>query len=95
MSPAFGNKNNDEAEFRKNSTAAIKKWVKQKMKLDDAVTIMVTEVNCMEPNCPDKETVIGIMQQGNNQKFSIRKPLLYVRQWDIDAIPLSFGEGLG
>lgn len=95
MSPAFGNKNNNDAEFRKNSTAAIKKWVKEILMLDDAVTIMVTEVNCIEPNCPDKETVIGIMQQGNNQKFSIRKPLLYVRQWDIDAIPLSFGEGLG
>lgn len=86
MVPAFGNKDNIEAEFRKNSTAAIKQWVKEKMKLDDDVIVMVTEVNCAELDCPDKETVIGIMQQGNNQKFSIRKPLLYVRQWDINAL---------
>lgn len=86
MLPTSGNKNNNDAEFRKNSTAAIKKWVNEKIKLNDEVIIMVTEVNCAEPNCPDKETVIGIMQEGNNQKFSIRKPLLYVRQWDIDAL---------
>jgi len=82
----YGNKNNNEAEFRKNSTAAIKKWVKEKMNLDEEVTIMVTEVNCAEPDCPDKETVIGIMREGNNKKFSIRKPLLFVRQWDIDDL---------
>ena len=86
MYPAFGDKNNNEVAFRKNATAAIKKWVKEELKLDDEVTIMVTEVNCIEPNCPDKETIIGIMQEGNNQKFVIRKPLLYVRKWDIDAL---------
>jgi len=62
MFSAIGNKDNSEAEFRKNSTAAIKKWVKEKMKLDDDITVMVTEVNCAEPDCPDKETFIRIMQ---------------------------------
>lgn len=86
MLQSFGNKNNCDAEFRKNSTMAIKKWVKEKLSLSDDVTIMVTEVACTEEGCPDKESVIGIMQQGNNQKFSIRKPLLYVRQPDVDLI---------
>ena len=86
MFPAFSNKNSNEAEFRKNSTAAIKKWVKEKLQLSDDITIMVTEINCWEPNCPDKETVIAILQEGNNKKVSIKKPLLFVRKWDIDGL---------
>lgn len=86
MFPAFGNKNNDEAVFRKNSTAAIEKWVKEQMQLPDEIIIRVTEVNCAEPDCPDKETVIAIMKEKNSQKFSIKKPLLYVRKWDIDHL---------
>ncbi len=86
MFQLLSNKNSNEAEFRKNSTAAIKKWVKEKMQLSDDVIVMVTEINCGEPNCPDKETIIAIMQQGNNQKISIKKPLLYVRKWDIDCL---------
>ena len=86
MFPAFGNKNNDEVEFRKNSTTAIKKWVKEKLQLSDEVIIMVTEINCWEPNCPDKETIIAILQEGNNRKLSIKKPLLFIRKWDIDKL---------
>lgn len=56
------------------------------MQLSDAAILMVTELNCQEPGCPDKETVIAILQQGNNQKYNIPKPLLYVRKWDIDAL---------
>jgi nitrate reductase delta subunit len=81
-----GNKDHKEAAFRKNSAMAIKKWVKEKMSLDDEVTIMVTELSCSDPGCPDKETIIGIIQKDNNKKFSIKKPLLYVRKWDIDAL---------
>lgn len=86
MFPPFGNKNNDEAQLRRNSTVAIKKWVAAKLGVGDDMTVMVTEVNCWEPNCPDKETVIAILQEGNNQKFTIRKPLLYVRKYDIDTL---------
>ena len=86
MPGLFFNKNKDETEFRQNSTIAIKKWVKEKLQLTDDVTIMVTEINCWEINCPDKETKIAILQEGNNQQFSIKKPLLYVRKWDIDVL---------
>lgn len=86
MFPQFGNKDKDEAQLRRNSAAAIKKWIGEKMQLGEYTTVMVTEVNCWEPNCPDKETVIAILQEGDNQKFTIRKPSLYVRKWDIDAL---------
>ena len=85
MKTAFGNKDNSDAELRKASTIAIKNWVKEKLSLSDEVTIMVTEVACTEEGCADKENVIGIMQQGANQKFSIRKPLLDVRQPDVEV----------
>jgi hypothetical protein len=80
------NKNHKEAEYRKNSTAAIKKWVKEKLNIDEDAVIVVTELNCSDPACPGKETVVGIIQKSNHQKFSIHKPLLYIRKWDIDAL---------
>lgn len=80
------NDKNNEEQFRKNSTIAIKKWVKEKLLLNDDITIMVTEINCWEINCPDKETVIAVFQEGNNKTYKIKKPLLYVREWDIDVL---------
>jgi len=74
-------------EFRRNSTKAIKEWTRQYFKLDAETMVLVTELNCAEPNCPDKETVITIFHQnGNTQKYSIQKPLLYVRKWDIEPL---------
>lgn len=82
----LSSKNSNEIELRKNSTALVKQWVMKKLSLSAETTIMVTEINCTEPNCPDKETVIAILEQGNTQKFSIRKPLIYIRKWDIDNL---------
>jgi len=82
----LGNKDINELELRKNSNILIKEWVTKKFNLSAETVIMVTEINCFEPNCPDKETVIALLEQGNIQKFSIRKPLLYVRKSDIDNL---------
>ncbi len=75
---------NQNEEFRRNSTKAIKEWTRQYFKLDEEATVLVAELNCAEPNCPDKETVITVFHDnGNTEKHSIKKPLLYVRKWDI------------
>jgi hypothetical protein len=65
-------------------TRKIKEWVKQYFKLQDhACVIMVTEVRCVEENCPDVETVISIIKQPEPMHFKIGKPIMYVRATDI------------
>lgn len=81
-----GFNNEQEAVLRKNATVAIKKWVAQLWQLPPDITVMVTEVQCAEPNCPDRETVVAIMWPTQTERHSIRKPLVYVRQWDLQAI---------
>lgn len=81
----LGNKNKKEEGFKKNSVAAIKKWVGEKINIPQGAVLMVTEINCWEPGCPDKETIIAVLQEKNIQKFSIKKPLVYVRQWDVET----------
>ncbi len=73
-------------QFRLNSIRAIKEWTRQYLKLTDEI-VLVAEVNCAEPNCPDKETAITVFRKnGAPGKFNIRKPLVYVRKWDIELL---------
>lgn len=73
-------------QFRSNSTQAIKDWTRQYLKLQDNL-VLVAEVNCAEPNCPDKETLITVFyKNGAPSKFTVRKPLVYVRKWDIEPL---------
>ncbi|MSO51796.1 MAG: hypothetical protein EXQ51_05165 [Acidobacteria bacterium] len=45
--------------------AHVKKWVFSALSLDPAtVTVMVTELACLEPGCPPLETVIAVMDGG-------------------------------
>jgi len=45
-------------------TQAIKAWVRQLYGLGDGVVVAITELACRDENCPDVETVVGIMRQG-------------------------------
>ena len=80
-------------EFRRNSTNAIKQWTRQYLKLNEEATVLVAELNCAEPNCPDKETIVTVFHHnGDSEKHIIRKPLLYVRKWDIMGLAQSPGK---
>lgn len=79
-------------QFRLNSTRAIKEWTRQYFGLQDDI-VLVAEVNCAEPNCPDKETMITVFRKdGAPGKFNIRKPLVYVRKWDVETLARQFKE---
>lgn len=39
----------------------LKTWVANACSLDASVTVMITELRCLEPGCPPLETVIAIM----------------------------------
>lgn len=65
-------------------TRTIKKWVLKHLNLPEGTGLWVSEVNCLDENCPDMETLILILPE-NKEKFSlrIRKPLTFVRERDI------------
>lgn len=68
-------------------TRKVKEWVTTRFMLSDSDIIMVMEVKCIDPNCPDYETKITILKSnGQNANYKIRKPLTFVRKWDIDAL---------
>ena len=63
-------------------TKLVKDWVREKFPSHKDAIITVTELQCSDPGCPDMETVIAIYDEKKVQ-FKIRKPLNYVRKWDI------------
>lgn len=67
-------------------TKLVKAWIREKMNLNEEVMITVSELQCAEPNCPDMETVIVIFDSENTRQFKIRKPLNYIRKWDIETL---------
>ena len=64
----------------------IEQWVKAKFSLSDAAEIVVSEIKCTDPGCPDIDTFIYVKELDVQKKYRIAKPLVYVRKWDIDGM---------
>lgn len=64
----------------------IMQWVRDKFMLDDAVEVVVSEIKCTDPGCPDIDTYIYVNFEHGLKKYRIAKPLVYVRKWDIDGM---------
>lgn len=45
-------------------TRQIKVWVREFFALDETVVVSITELACRDEDCPDVETVVGIMRPG-------------------------------
>ena len=56
-------------------------WTRQKLHIPEDVKIAVSEVNCLDANCSDSETLI-LIYTDPEQSLRIRKPLVFVRKWD-------------
>lgn len=68
-------------------TAKVQEWVRAKMNLNEDTMVQVLELNCMDPGCMDKETRILLTTHGQlPRQYRVHKPLVYVRQWDIDQL---------
>lgn len=64
--------------------ARVKVWAREHLGLDENVTVMVTELRCSEPGCPPLETVIAVLDGGNqNRQYKIHKPMDEVAQTDV------------
>lgn len=77
----------------------LKKWLSTKLKLKPNAHIEITEYQCAEPSCLHSETVFRVFDsvqqlditasrawQEGVQIYKIAKPLVFIHQWDIDAI---------
>ena len=65
-------------------TRQIKAWVREVCNLDDAVVVSITELACRDEDCPDIETVIGIMRPGGKiETIRIHRSIAEVTREDI------------
>ncbi len=48
-----------------------------------AITVM--ELRCAEDDCPDVETVVGVLEPGTQRKLKVFKPLAEVTREDLLA----------
>ncbi|MBM3995011.1 MAG: nitrate reductase [Planctomycetes bacterium] len=61
----------------------LKGWARELLGLGDDVAVTVMQLNCAEDDCPDVETVVGVLEQGNQRKFKVLKPLAEVTRDDL------------
>ncbi|MER8523155.1 nitrate reductase [Mesorhizobium sp. M1076] len=62
----------------------IKAWVRELRKLHDDVVVSITELACRDKDCPDIETVIGIMRPGEKiETIRIHRPITEVTREDV------------
>jgi hypothetical protein len=63
----------------------LKGWARELLGLGDDITVTVMQLTCAEDDCPDVETVVGVLEQGNQRKFKVLKPLAEVTRDDLAA----------
>ena len=64
--------------------ARLKRFVTARLKLGDDCTVLVNEVRCAEPGCPDLETVIAIWRPGRAPlRLRCLKPVAAVTEEDV------------
>jgi hypothetical protein len=62
----------------------IKAWVRELFGPDEAVVVSVTELACRDEDCPDIETVIGIMRPGEKiETMRVHKAIAEVMREDV------------
>lgn len=70
--------------------ARIRAWVAAHLALDDEDHLMVAQLRCHDPGCPDLETVVTILKQ-DKRRFVLRfpTPVLDVTETDVTGIDRS------
>jgi len=67
----------------------IKAWARQAWSLPEAATVLVTELQCAEPGCPPRETVIAVLDgSGTNRMSKLHKSIAEVTAQDIEGMAL-------
>ena len=58
-------------------------WTRERFKLDEDETIMVSELPCSDPGCPPVETHVVFWTEAGRQHFKVFKPLAEVAADDL------------
>jgi len=68
-------------------TERLKAWVAALMDLSDNDTIMLAELACHDPGCPDLETVITVIRT-DRRRFILRfpGPMADVKEADVQSL---------
>lgn len=67
-----------------NQVRRVKEWVRVAFAVDDAVSLLVTQLECKEQNCPPLETVIAILDTpGQPRQFKLHKGVADVTEDDV------------
>jgi hypothetical protein len=62
----------------------LKCWARMAWHVPEDATVMVTELECREPDCPPIETVVAVLQEGHPTKqYKIHKPIADVLEADL------------
>ena len=73
-------------------TRQIKAWVREQLGVDEELTIMVSELECTEPGCPPRETVIALLRAGGrSEQRKLHVALRDVTQADVQRLLASGG----
>lgn len=48
--------------------ARVRAWCREALELPPEVTVLVTELACDDPDCPDVETVIALLEDGREPR---------------------------
>jgi hypothetical protein len=60
----------------------ITQWTRDGLELDNETHISVTELQCADPSCPVRETVIAVFTTPVRH-WKIGKAVVYVRKYDV------------
>jgi len=64
--------------------AELKSWVRELMRVDDSALVVINELACEDPDCPDVETSIVLsLAPKEYLTFSIPKPAAEVTRADL------------
>ena len=57
---------------------AIKRWVREYLKLNEDAVVTVSEFACSDPGCPLLETVIAVFSPGESRMWKLTRPRVAV-----------------
>ena len=70
--------------------SVLKRWISEKLNLNEGTVIEIEEHGCTEASCVHAETFFHIKNgentEGGASFYKIAKPLVFIRKWDIDGM---------
>ena len=64
--------------------AAVRAWTRTGLSLDEETQVVVTQLQCLEPDCPPIETVIAVRRaDGGIDQYKIHRPVDEVAEQDV------------